>query len=401
MDPYMNMGMGGGGGYGRGQGTEMMVVVLCCVCCFCLVSVLAGYWFNLFCGVSTSLGKSCTPQPTPPNTGSGDTGTPTPGPQPASFPTCNTAYEGQFRAANDPRPAINAQACQGYMPSDGSLGLTGRDCFYWQAVTDPKTQLLRWVRVPNSTTADAKNAACTPVVNCPMIIDFNSQGMAAYSDNNAAPLSALCTPVQPVATTAGVITNTITQTATTSKIVHQASTGTVPWTPRQSTLWTNTMLTNLQGRNITAYVFNTGSAAVALANTLNQASIEPETFAGMLEAAIKPTTNSASWINDTVNLWKANRGSYPGEAGFINFMQTQGGQVLHNWPQFINNPATLALGKPIAQNSGPVMYRPILYVRNVNIIRKVFPTQRPNSNYKYRIPPNHAGMPQNMAGMRM
>jgi hypothetical protein len=399
----MNMGMGGGmgGGYGRGQGTEMMVVVLCCVCCFCLVSVLAGYWFNLFCGVSTSLGKSCTPQTPAPVTPSG-IDTTKPADATYSVSTCNTAFEGQFRAANDPRPAINAQACQGYLPSDGSPGLTGRDCFYYQTATDPKTQLQRWVRIPNSTTADAKNAACTPVVNCPMTIDFNSPGMAAYSDNNAAPLTSLCTPVQPVATTAGVIATTITKVATTSKIVHRTSTGgAVAWMPSQSTLWTNTMLTNLQGRNITAYVFNTGSAVVALAAALNQASIEPETYAGMLEAAIKPTTNQAEWIKDTVNLWKANIGSYPGEAGFINFMQTQGGQVLHNWPLYINNPATLALGKPVAPSGGPVMYRPILYVRNLNVnikrninIRQVVPTQRPNRNYKYN-------MAQNMAGMRM
>jgi len=381
-DPYMNMGFGGGGGYGgRGQGTEMLVVVLCCVCCFCLASVLAGYWFNLFCGVSTSLGKSC-PSPTMapmPNTN------PTPGPNTngVTVPTCSTAYEGQYRAPNDPRPAINAQACVGYVPSDNSPGLTGRDCFYWQAQTDPKTLLQRWVRIPNSTTADAKNAACTPVVNCKMVIDFNSPDLAAYSDNNPAPLEALCTPVVPQVSTAGAITTYITAQATKSKIVHRTSTGgAVPWTPSQSTLWTNTMLTNLQGRNITPYVQNTGTAAINLAAALNQVSIEPETFAGMLEASIKPTTNSASWINDTVNLWKANIGSYPGEAGFINFMQTQGAQVLHDWPKYINNPATLAAGKPVLPNGGPVMYKPIMYTRTINL------NIRQTNNYRVGPPPN-------------
>ena len=328
----MSGGMGGGS-------SEMIIVVLCCICCICLSSVFAGYFFNIFCGISSSLGKSCSPAAT-----SGPV-LPT-GPQPtykpsssSSVQTCSQQYEGQARAANDPRPPINANACT------NADRQTGSDCFYWTTVADNLTGQAKWVRVTDTAQADSRNAACSPTVNCPLIVDFNSQSMAGYTDNNAAPLLTKCTPVRLPANTAGSIASNITKVATSSGVIHRSTSGSVAWTPSMSTLWTNVMKTQLQGRDYTAAIVNTGTATLTVKAALGQTTIDTATFAGMLEAAITPSSNDPAWIVDTVNLWKgqiASTSKYGNEAGLIAFIQTVGGRRLQNWINIINSPAALA-----------------------------------------------------------
>lgn len=335
---YNNYGMGGMGGMGRGQGggMEMMMSVVCCVCCVSLLCIFAGYYFNLFCGVSKSMGKSCPAdqETLPPYDPLLDTTAPV---NTYSTNMCNPTYQGQSRAANDPRPPINAAACT------GQTRVTGRDCFYYAVQPDPMSGLARWVRVADEPgKADAKNAACTPVVNCPVVIDFAATDMAGYRDNNAAPLSKKCTPVVAGGSTKTTMVPLITAAARSAGVQFNS----VLWSNAHSTVWVNRMATALQGRNISAHIANTASAARTAKKKLNQQFISTQTFAAMLEAACYPITNQPDWISSVaVNSWAGLPSSaYLSEAGLVKYMGIVSKRNLQGWSTIINSPNMLRTG---------------------------------------------------------
>ena len=335
---YNNYGMGGMGGMGRGQGggMEMMMSVLCCVCCVSLLCIFAGYYFNLFCGVSKSMGKSCPADPTPEPTI--DPNAPTTGPvNPYASLNCSAKYQGESRAANDPRPPIAAAGCT------GQTRVTGRDCFYYTVQSDPMSGLARWVRVNDEPgKADAKNAACKPVVDCPVFVDFAATDMAGYRDNDAGPLIKKCKPVVEGGSTKVTMVPLITAEARKAGVV----TNGVAWSNAHSTVWVNRMATALQGRNIAAHIANTAAAAVTVKKKLNQASISTQTFAAMLEAACYPVTNQPDWISSiAVNSWAGVQSSaYLSEAGLVKYLKTASKRNLQSWATIINDPNMLRTG---------------------------------------------------------
>ena len=328
--------MGGMGRGGQGGGMEMMMSVLCCVCCVSLVCIFAGYYFNLFCGVSKSLGKGC-PADAPTNTEPPYDPNVTTGPvNPYAANMCNPTYQGESRAANDPRPPINATACVGQ-----TTRITGGDCFYWTTQSDPMTGLARWVRVPDEPgKADSKNAACKPTVNCPVVLDFAATDMAGYRNNNAAPLLKKCTPVVVGGATKASMVPIITAAAKSAGVV----TNGVKWSNAQSSLWVNRMATALAGRNISAHINNTATAAKTVKTKLNQTYISNQTFAAMLEAAVISVNNQADWISSVaINTWAGQpTNAYLSEAGLVKYLVTVSKpRALQSWSSIINNPDAL------------------------------------------------------------
>lgn len=331
----MNNYGGGYGGRGRGGGSEMIMIAACVLCCVCLCSCILGYFSNMFCGISTGLGKSCTPveSPAPEYEETMPVFTDTPGPAPGTY--CNPTYAGQSRAATDPRPPLKPEACV------SAPAQTGRDCFYWQTQPDSLTGLAKWVRVvdPNNPKVNAYNKSCTPNVTGPDHIDFTSPAMAGYTDNNAASLLKLFKTTNTTASTTQEMIPLITTAAKRA--------GVPGWGTAQSTLWVSLVGPSFIGRNIAPHITNTGQAVETVKRKLNLRSVRAATFAAMLEASVNPPNNTPDWINSTAtNSW-SRAPNIPGkklplnETGYVTYLQWASKRQIKNWPKLINNPQYL------------------------------------------------------------
>lgn len=323
-------GMGGRGGQ-QGGGMEIMVSIACCVCCVCLLCIGLGYWFNVFCGVSKSMGKGCpADEPRVDPTDPPDTGKPV-----LSVDMCNPSFSGEKRENYDPRPAIAAAACVGQTR-------VGADCFQWTTGTDALTGLPQWVRVVDEPgKSDRYDATCrTRTVDCDPFIDFAAQDMAGYRSNNSAALKAKCKPrVVGGGATIASLGPIITNAAKTAG----AQFNRVPWGLAHSNLWLRVVSPSLEGRVIAAHINNTAAAAIKVRKSLNQNTISNALFAAMMEAAAFPVNNQADWISSVVvNGWAA-RGlkSKNTEAGLVQYMTAAVGRRLKSWPTIIDNPAQL------------------------------------------------------------
>lgn len=295
MYGYNNFGMGGG--YGRGGGgTEMMLLVVCCFCCVCVLSLVGGWWSNVFCGVSPAMGRACaTPAPTEAPVAV------TTGPPSVALDTCNKTWAGASRAANDPRPPLNAAACT------STSKVTGRDCFYWQTQADPLTQLARWVRVPDSDTADARDGACTnPPVVCTPKIDFTK--LSGYTDNNPSDLLRVCQAATNVAAVTTAMVPALTKGANDASANAKGG-----WSDAHSRLFIGKVQNLLRGRDLQPFINNTVLAAQKVVlPKINKRQMSRATFATMLEASLINPTNQPDWIYTTAaQLWSKDYKRFP------------------------------------------------------------------------------------------
>lgn len=316
-------GMNGGyGGRGGGNGQEMMIIVVCCICCLCLASIAGGYWANLFCGMSSSLGRSCSPKETagptyvsPPTEPAGPT---------YSTSTCNPTFAAAVRRGSDPRPPLNASACV------NSAQITGRDGFFWTVQADPQSGLAKWVRVTSSALADARDGTVTtPEINCPALIDFTQ--LPAYSDNNPTSLIAKCS-VSPVTATTKEAT-----VALVSSAGRRIGAGLVNggWNDINSKVWYRESAKWIGQRDLAAIVENTVKAATLVKNKLKRNQLTKATFATMLEAAVRNKDNSADYIYSVTLNW-----SWTGtnEEGYLAYLNGLHGNRLMDWSKVIDNP---------------------------------------------------------------
>lgn len=314
---------GYGGNMSRGGGMEMYMIIICCCCCLCALLLIGGWWGNLFCGISTSLGKSCTPKETdPPYNPSDDE---TSGPVKPAIETCNSVYGGVTRKGSDPRPPIRPDYCQGQTA-------TGRDCYLWTVDADPVTQMARWVRAPdpsNPDKTDHYDGSCkSPPVKCPALI--KASDLPGYSDQNPNSLIAKCSAAQVTATNRDATLRLVSSAA---KSVNAGS-----WTTLNSRQWYDRVVRLVGQRDLAPLLANVKVAAERVKKTLNRSVISKTVFATMMEAALRGKSNQSDWIVSVTILW-ANRGP-KSESGYIAHLnRAVGYNKLQNWSTVIDNVA--------------------------------------------------------------
>lgn len=328
---YNNYGYGGR----QGGGQEMMLIVLCCICCVCVVSILAGYWFNLFCGVSTSLGKSCPPKETDPPLAP-ETGDPVPSPPTALVDPCTAAFASERRTGSDPRPPLRAQSCMN--SPTAAAGVRGRDCHMWTVVADPVTQQARWMRVPEvEGVRDKYDATCTrKEVDCPAYL--NPLELQAYTDINPRDLINKCRAVAPTATTKN---DTIRQVTAAANRIGNFS-GAKRWTDANSEIWYSQVARFIVQKNLTTYINNVEIAANAVKNKLKITTMSKAAIAAMLEANVKGgATNEPEWIINVTNTWVGTLLLKPQDrtvGAYIQFLEPNvRGRKFSDWPRLIEN----------------------------------------------------------------
>lgn len=306
---------------GAGGGQEMMIMMCCCICCVCVLSLFGGYWFNLFCPVSPSLGRSCTPAETtaPPNTNNQE---PTPGPVAASTTLASCSkLNAKLRGSRDPRPPIDPNACRDQDRTEG------RDCYFWKVDSDAVTGQARWVRVSDGDSdARSGSAACKPVVSCADRIDFASTEFTDYTERNANALFAKCSPITQGANTKSTTIDAISRAARSVPVKNYETKG--DWTRDNSTAVYN-LLTKYIGQNdLSVRVSNAANAAKKLiaSNAFNRKHLDSVTFAYILEAAIRKS-EEPDWIISQTNLFLGKRGWWVGarsrEAAYQNYLASQ------------------------------------------------------------------------------
>lgn len=333
-DPY-----GGYGGYGAGGGNEMMIVILCCICCLSIACLAGGYFTNIFCKVSTSLGRSCPPPetPSPPPYSPDPSETQKPGYSgggDGSVNACSEAWGKTARAKNDPRPPIRPEYCA------NETRTIGRDCYFWKVDSDPVTGQARWMRIPDpdDPKADLRTGGvCTPVVQCANLIDPKT--LDRYSELEPGQLLKQCTAVASTATNE---TDTIREITKEARNVTTYWTGTRAWNNTHSKIWYDRLLPFIGQRDMKVYIANSGRAAKALMNKLKSSTMRKSTFAYILEAAVRSPENRADWILDVTNRFvnKTLLARDRNEAAFIAHLRTfvpRPGMVI--WERVIDNPA--------------------------------------------------------------
>ena len=327
-----NMYGGGYGGYGQSGGMEMMMIVLCCLCCFSIVSLAAGYFFNLFCGLSPSLGmkcedKSATSAPTTSDDDTDTTGAP-------AVDSCNPARGGISRGGADPRPPLRAEYC------NNGQRVPGRDCHYWKVEADPVTQMARWVREPdpNNANADMFDGTCRKQVNCPPKLDFSQQGLPGYNDQNPGPLVAKCKVITPTANNENATVKYLTSIARKANALN----GSQPWTDANSRQWYNRVIKLVAQRDLAPLADNTLKAITQVKKKLGQDRIRKATFAAMMEAALRGDENQADWIYTVTMVWIGSIGSRrSNEDAYVRHVEAATRKRLQPWRTIIDNPQML------------------------------------------------------------
>lgn len=327
---YNGYGYGGGyGGAGMMGGQEMMIMLLCCCCCACLISVVGGYFTNIFCKLSTSLGSKCEPDETPapivPETSSPSTTI-------ASVDTCNAAWGKTARGVNDPRPPIRPEYCQ------NATRAVGRDCYLWEVQPDPVTGMGRWMRKQDTEDGKADlryGGECTPMVTCSTMIDPVS--LEGYSETKPQPLLGQC---KAVAATAGSETETI---KFLTKEARRASVwkDTYAWTDSHSKRWYDRVKRYVGQRDLSAYILNSVKAVKNLKTKMQSDRISKSTFAYILEAAVRAPDNRPEWIIDTVNKYATTplTTARNSERTFVVYLRTViRAPPLVTWEPVIDNP---------------------------------------------------------------
>lgn len=326
----------GGYGYGSGggmQGQEMMIFVLCCVCCVCLLSLLGGWYSNIFCGVSTSLGKSCPVNTPVPEVQDTSNDTPGPATNNTVSNTCSEAYAKTFRGPKDPRPPIRPEACQ------GATRTIGRDCFYWEVQSDPTTGLARWMRKTDPEDANQQvkfSGACQPTVRCSNFIDPKT--LERYSESDSQALLNQCVAVTPAANNEN---NAIKELTKQAKAVGATWIGTQAWNDTHSRVWYNQMLRFIGQKDLKVYLANSAKAAQTLKRKLGVNSIRKGTFASILEAAVRSPDNRADWIIDVVNKYynQTLQGMQRTEQYFVSYLRRLIMRPpMKQWDAIIDNP---------------------------------------------------------------
>lgn len=307
-------------GMGRSGGNEMMIIVVCCVCCLSLLCLFGGYWFNLFCGVSKSLGKSCPADPVTEAPSSGED--PTINPVPETQPTCNTAYGKRTRSGSDPRPTLDPAACK------DTAALPGRDCYNWVVDNDPVTGMARWVRV-NVGDYDERSSdpSCKTEVECQPKIDFST--LVDYRENNANSLLRLCRSVPRSATTRDASINYITRKAQEAKCK--------TWTRANSIAWYNQCEKFIGQGDVAPYANNCTEAAKVVRRKLKSDRLSNWVFAAMLEACLKVKFVETTWIITVTNTW-ARIPSSNREDSYVAYLNMNVGDRLSDWRRIIDNP---------------------------------------------------------------
>lgn len=326
-----NGGFGYGGAGGMG-GQEMMIMLVCCVCCVCILSIVGGYFTNIFCSVSNKLGRSCEPTTPAPTTGPITPETVQPEEPTSSVKACSEAYGRVARGKNDPRPSIRADYCR------NETRVVGKDCYYWQVQSDPVTGQGRWMRLtdPDDPKGDMRSGGtCEPSVRCPTT--FDPASLEGYSDTNPQPLLKQCTGIAATATTKDATIAEITKAA---RGVSRTWTGTEAWGDVHSRIWYEKMARYLGQRDMITYIGNATKAARRVMEKMNSTVIKKSTFAYILEASIRSPDNRADWIIDTTNAWY-NKVAPPGrtEGGFVRYLR---GVIVRPplvpWETTIDNP---------------------------------------------------------------
>lgn len=283
----------GFGNYGRGGGgQETMMIMVCCVCCVCLLSVLGGYFTNMFCGISSSLGKSCppketTPPPQLPVVVPSDTEEPSVA---TTLQTCAKAVSKAARNSNDPRPEIQPASCQGV------ARMQGRDCFYWTVDKDQVTGLARWVRVNDGDT-DAYNPNCTPVVKCDTKINFTNPEMGFYREDNPSPMIKLGN-CKAVAVTATNRTATLTQLTAAAKAVGVRTYNYGPWDNVKSRILYDRIAGYIGQTDMMVAINNAKRAMAYLKQPLmfSDQLVPMDAFAYTIEAAVRTLVGDSGWV---------------------------------------------------------------------------------------------------------
>lgn len=312
---YNGLGMGGAGGMG---GQEMMMISCCCVVCICIAVVLMGYFTNVFCGMG--FGKSCEPEETTPPPFEDvpiDTSPPVFAP---SVQTCSKVVAPIKRAANDPRPEIQAKACEGVER------VTGRDCYFWTVQPDKHTNLASWVRV-NSGEFDMYDPTCTPnmKVKCASKINFDDPEMALYREDSAQKLFEVgkCKPFVRTDTENKTVKAI---TALASKVVAR-TTGRGTWSTSKSKMLYDGVERYIGQNDLTVTLKNVETAVKFLQNPnqFSDKSIPMHALCYMVEAACR-TLNEPDWIN--------NMAKQMGLAGHRSRWQTK--TLPNRWEYFVD-----------------------------------------------------------------
>lgn len=316
----MYNGFGGGyGGYGVGGqgGMEMYMIIICCCCCLCIASVVGGWYSNVFCSVSSSMGRSCqadVPEPAPLEE---------PEPMPESSPSsmltaCSESWNRVNRDKNDPRPPIRAEACQ-----DQTRTL-GRDCYFWEVQADKLTGMARWMRKPDpeDSGADMRTGnTCQPAVKCKTVLDPAT--LEQYTDSNPAALLKQCTAVGPYATNKDAAIKELTNQA--KKI--QQWTGTSVWNDTNSRIWYVKMQRYIGQRDLVPYYNNALLAVKNFQRKIGSNALRKTTLAYVLEATIRAPDNRSDWIvsvtNKFINTLNTNsrRSSAAYEAAYVAYLK--------------------------------------------------------------------------------
>lgn len=291
----MYNGFGGYGGYGgQGGGMEMYMIVICCCCCLCIACVVGGWYSNMFCKVSSSLGRSCkedppAPAPEEPLPPSPDTDQTSSG----TLTACSEAWNREARKPNDPRPPIKAQACQ------GQARTLGRDCYFWEVQPDKLTGMARWMRKPDpeDSKADMRTGgACQASVRCSPLIDPAT--LEQYTDGNPSALLNQCAAIGPTASNEAAAKRELTSRAN-SKIKQWS--GTTAWNSQNSDIWYSNMKRYVGQRDLSPYYDNALKAVENFQRKIASTSLRKATLAYVLEAAVRAPTNTPGWIIDVTN----------------------------------------------------------------------------------------------------
>ena len=318
-----NGGFGYGGGYGGGQGgMEMYMIICCCICCLCIACVVGGWYSNVFCKMNSSLGRSCKePEPAPapeviepPAPATDETAS-------GALTACSEAWNRAPRSNKDPRPAIQAQACQ------GQTRTLGRDCYFWKVEPDKLTGMARWMRIPDPDDpgkADMRTgASCQPSVRCKPMIDPAT--LEQYTDGNPAALLDQCAAIGPTATNEAAAIRELTARA--NRKIKQWS-GTSAWSNQNSDIWYRTMKRFIGQRDLSPYYDNTLKAVENFQKKIGTTNLRKATLAYALEAAVRAPTNNAQWIVDVTNKFlntialSARRASTSYEGAYVSYLRS-------------------------------------------------------------------------------
>ena len=328
------------GGYGGGMPRQdnSMMLIICCVCVVCVISLVVGYFMGAFCSVSPAMcpnGKG--------GGGGGEDEEEMPsGPVPSGAPglgggggpvdLCSESWGSTPRTANDPRPPIRPEYCQ------GTPRVVGRDCYFWKVDADPVTGRARWMRVADTNKGDAKTGSeCQAQVTCPVVIDPAT--LPRYSELEPTELLNQCTAVAASATNEADTIKFLTQSA---QEVSANWKDTAAWTDTHSKIWYTNVTRYVGQKDLSVYISNSVKAAVTAKNQFGIQSLRKATFAYILEAAIRTPENRADWILDVINAFyqKALPTSQANEAGLINFLRDQVPTMVP-WQNLMENPKAM------------------------------------------------------------